>query len=329
MRDVKKFATAVYDALTKGETPLVSVALGWAALEKSSGAVPAYGCRMVLNAEEIRAHYVAAGVPEEALVPADEMHVTIIYSSRAFYVEDDWCCCGYPTWTTVIRGGNRFTRLLGREDGDEKALVLTLDSTELVSEWNYFRSMGAGWDFDSFVPHVSVSYDYAGTADVPPFAGDVVLGPLLVMPLLDEDALEKKFPLRDDAESAILKSVQILRTDEEQRVVWGWVSVATEKGEKVFDSHGDHIPMAELEKASVDFMLTSRVGKAMHVGEKVSDVIGCLPLSSELAKALGIECEREGLIMGFRVNDDRVWEAVKKGELGAFSIGGTGILVDA
>lgn len=323
--DVTTFATAVYDALGQGASALVAVARGWDALEKSYGARPIYGFRPVLNAEEIREHYVAHGVPESAVMPDDDMHVTVVWSKRAFF--RDWDCFCYPNWTVIVRGGNRFTRVLQGGSG-KRALVLTLDSAELVSEWNFFRTMGASWEFDSYVPHVSVGYDYEGPEDVPPFTGDVVLGEIEFRDLNDKEESVRKFsPLRDDAGRGILTSVEILRADDDKRVVWGWVSVATEKGEKVFDSHGDHIPMSELENASIEFMLKHRVGKAMHEGGKVSDVIGCVPLSKELSSALGIECDREGLIMGFRVNDDEVWESVKKGDFPAFSIGGRGVRV--
>jgi hypothetical protein len=127
-----------------------------------------------------------------------------------------------------------------------------------------------------------------------------------------------------DRETEYSSSVKIIKMDDEQRVVWGWASVATEGGEAVYDVHGDHIPMSELTKASIDFMENVRVGKSLHQGDQVSSVIGCLPLSQELAKALGIESSREGLIMGFRVHDDATWDLIKSGELPALSIGGRG-----
>jgi cation transport regulator ChaB len=148
-------------------------------------------------------------------------------------------------------------------------------------------------------------------------------------------ASNEKQGLLDDAIRAILQvvmdndaqyssSVKIIKMDDEQRVVWGWASVATENGDAVFDVHGDHIPMTELTKASIDFMENVRVGKSLHQGAQTSSVIGCLPLSQELAKALGIETTREGLIMGFRVQDDATWGLIKSGELPALSIGGRG-----
>lgn len=122
----------------------------------------------------------------------------------------------------------------------------------------------------------------------------------------------------------ISSSVNIIKADDEQRIVWGWVSVATEAGLPVYDVHGDHIPMEELTKASVDFMRNYRVGKTEHFGKQTSEVIALLPLSKSLADALGITTDREGLIAGFKVLDDATWSGVKSGDLPAFSIGGRG-----
>lgn len=126
--------------------------------------------------------------------------------------------------------------------------------------------------------------------------------------------------------SDISSSVNIIKADDEQRIVWGWASVATENGEPVFDIHGDHIPMEELTKASVDFMRNYRVGKTEHFGKQTSEVIAMLPLSKSLAEALGIQTNREGLVVGFKVHDDETWNGIKSGDLPAFSIGGRGEL---
>ena len=120
------------------------------------------------------------------------------------------------------------------------------------------------------------------------------------------------------------KSVEgkILKVDEEQRIIYGWASVATEKGEDVVDLQGDVIKMDTLEKATNEFMEHVRVGKTMHIGEQTGMIIHSLPLSTDIAKALGIQADREGWIVGYKVYDDSVWQMVKSGELRAFSIGG-------
>jgi hypothetical protein len=115
---------------------------------------------------------------------------------------------------------------------------------------------------------------------------------------------------------------KILKTDDEQRMVWGWASVVTEKGEPVVDRQGDVIEAETLVKATNEFMEHVRVGKAMHVGEQVGVVVHSLPITKEIGEALGIQSDREGWVVAYKVFDDDIWAMVKSGELTAFSIGG-------
>jgi hypothetical protein len=115
---------------------------------------------------------------------------------------------------------------------------------------------------------------------------------------------------------------QILKTDDEQRMVYGWASVVTEKGEPVIDRQGDVIEPETLVKAVNNFMEHVRVGKAMHTGEQVGVVVHSLPITKEIGEALGIQSDREGWVVAYKVYDDAVWGMVKSGELAAFSIGG-------
>jgi hypothetical protein len=115
---------------------------------------------------------------------------------------------------------------------------------------------------------------------------------------------------------------QILKVDEEQRLIYGWASVITEKGKTVVDLQGDVIEADVLVKAVNEFMENVRVGKTMHVGEETGKVIHSLPVTKEICDALGIQSDREGWIVAYKVYDDSVWDRVKSGELRAFSIGG-------
>ena len=123
-------------------------------------------------------------------------------------------------------------------------------------------------------------------------------------------------------EHTVLKHAEIIKTDEAQRIVWGWAYVSTEKGELLTDLQGDSIEPVEMVKMANAFMESVRTAKAMHAGEGIGEVIHSLPLTAELAKALGLETEREGWIVGMKVHDDAVWERVKAGEFSGFSIGG-------
>jgi hypothetical protein len=118
---------------------------------------------------------------------------------------------------------------------------------------------------------------------------------------------------------------QILKTDDEQRIVYGWASVVTENGVPVVDRQGDVIEADTLVKAVNEFMEHVRVGKTMHSGEQTGMVIHSLPVTKEICESLGIQCNREGWIVAYKVYDDAVWAMVKSGELAAFSIGGRAV----
>jgi hypothetical protein len=130
--------------------------------------------------------------------------------------------------------------------------------------------------------------------------------------------------------SELTKSVegQILKADEEQRMVYGWASVVTEKGEPVVDRQGDVIEPETLVKAVNGFMEHVRVGKEMHKGDQIGAVIHSMPVTKEIGESLGIQSDREGWIVAFKVYNDDVWAKVKSGELAAFSIGGRAIKED-
>ena len=115
---------------------------------------------------------------------------------------------------------------------------------------------------------------------------------------------------------------QILKADDEQRMVYGWASVITENGEPVVDRQGDMIEAETLVKAVNDFMEHVRVGKTMHVGEQTGVIVHSMPITKEIGEALGVHSDREGWVVAYKVYDDSVWEMVKSGELAAFSIGG-------
>jgi hypothetical protein len=130
--------------------------------------------------------------------------------------------------------------------------------------------------------------------------------------------------------SSLTKTVegQILKADEEQRMVYGWASVVTEKGEPVVDRQGDVIEPDTLVKAVNGFMEHVRVGKEMHKGDQIGAVIHSMPITKEIGESLGIQSDREGWIVAFKVYNDDVWAKVKSGELAAFSIGGKAIKED-
>jgi hypothetical protein len=96
----------------------------------------------------------------------------------------------------------------------------------------------------------------------------------------------------------------------------------------VVDRQGDVIEPDTLVKAVNGFMEHIRVGKQMHTGDQIGAVIHSMPITKEIGESLGIQSDREGWIVAFKVYDDNVWAKVKSGELAAFSIGGRAIKED-
>ena len=127
--------------------------------------------------------------------------------------------------------------------------------------------------------------------------------------------------------------VSVLKVDEEQRMVWGWGSVTTMKGEPVTDRQGDVIDTEDMQKAVHQYIRDYRVGATMHKrnrrGEAIQtgDIVDSIFFTKAVQDALGIDLGVEGWFVGKYVADDATWKRYQNGELKAFSFGGTGTRV--
>lgn len=120
-------------------------------------------------------------------------------------------------------------------------------------------------------------------------------------------------------------TAEIKKTNDEERMVYGFASVADDGSGTLIDRQGDMISEAELVKAAHRFMKTAREGKVMHEGQPKAEIVESMVLRPDVAKALGVEdFKKTAWVIGMKVYDDDTWERVKKGELKAFSIGGKG-----
>jgi hypothetical protein len=131
------------------------------------------------------------------------------------------------------------------------------------------------------------------------------------------------------------EQVKIIKMDEDQRLVFGFFSINKIGSELVEDLQGDLMETDTLEKAAYDFVLEARVAGEEHVRKNVGRLVESVVLTYEKQaairkglEALGIDVKFElgceGWFGGFRVDDDKVWQAVKDGRYPAFSIGGSG-----
>lgn len=121
------------------------------------------------------------------------------------------------------------------------------------------------------------------------------------------------------------KTFAITKVDDDQRLVFGYASVAVRAdGETVVDSQDDVIAPDTLEKAAYDYVLRSRDGGLMHERMGVATMVESFVVTPEKLKAMGLPENSlpQSWWIGFRVDDPEVWKRVKSGELSSFSIGG-------
>ena len=126
-------------------------------------------------------------------------------------------------------------------------------------------------------------------------------------------------------------ATEFSKVDSEQRTVFGWASIVKMDGKPVVDRQGDYIDIEELSKSAYDYVLDSRKGGHQHqrteTGEPlhVSDMIESVVLTPEKIEKMGLPPETpQGWWVGYKVRDDEIWEAVKKGEVTGFSVHGKG-----
>lgn len=123
----------------------------------------------------------------------------------------------------------------------------------------------------------------------------------------------------------IEKRVKIEKVDEENRLVFGWLSVIEEDGKEVFDYHEDAIQEPELEKSAYGFNLDARSFDVEHDYTARGHLVESMVFTKAKQKALGIDLKKVGWWGGVYVDDDEAWEGVKSGKYDSFSIAGVAV----
>lgn len=126
----------------------------------------------------------------------------------------------------------------------------------------------------------------------------------------------------DSAEKGIALECEVEKVDERLGVVFGYAIVCKVGGEDYFDTQGDHIPEASMLRATAEFMAGQRMAKVMHRGDAAGQVVYGFPMTSDIAKAMGIEVQKTGFLVGMKPDDEEVLRKYASGEYTGFSIGG-------
>lgn len=119
--------------------------------------------------------------------------------------------------------------------------------------------------------------------------------------------------------------IEIAKVEPDQQVVYGWLYVCAKRdGTPVVDHSGETVQISEIEKAAIDYVLSSRRGGEMHQKTGVGRLVCSMVFTPEIKKALGIPAGvlPDGWFVGYKIDDPTTWERVKKGELRMLSIGG-------
>lgn len=142
---------------------------------------PLYVQRKLQNAAELIAWAKSQGL--ETTLPADEMHVTVLYSRQPvdpMKMGEGWS--GDEKGRIRIKpGGPRAVERLGPD-----AVVLLFASWDIESRHRSMIEAGGSHDFESYQPHVTLSYSVPEDLDldaIKPFAGELVFGPEEFSPL--------------------------------------------------------------------------------------------------------------------------------------------------
>jgi len=115
--------------------------------------------------------------------------------------------------------------------------------------------------------------------------------------------------------------IKVASVDQSLGLVIGFGLICKVKGEDYYDLAGDHISEEEMLKAALDFAQNSRVAKEMHQGEPQGSVPMLFPLTTDIAKALGLETDQTGLIIAMKPAPELLAKFVS-GELTEFSLAG-------
>jgi hypothetical protein len=128
--------------------------------------------------------------------------------------------------------------------------------------------------------------------------------------------------------------VRIAKVDDNLGMVFGYAVVCKHNGQDYYDlnvdvggSHAgqrvpEHIPEAVMLKSAAEFMANAeRPGNEMHKGDNVGSYVFAFPLTTDIAKALGISTTTTGLLVGFKPPPEMLAK-FKDGTYKGFSIEG-------
>lgn len=278
-----------------------------------------YVKRPLLEGSADRLHDWAVEQGIKNIVPPELMHVTQVHSTAE--VDTD----KFQPLSDIIEIGpeSRWLSQLGKGN----ALVMFFVSQEMQDRHKQALAAGASWDFDVFMPHITISYD---TGDVDAHTFGMQMAPDFQLQLGPEEFAASNDNWVEENELAkadFTTTIQVTKVDPDKQMIFGWASVSSVNGVEIVDKQDDMIPIVELEKAAYEFSLYSRQHGDMHSRVGTGRMVESMVFTPEKA-AVGIMAKNEngeqimGWWVGFKVDDANTWAEARAGRLPEFSIGG-------
>lgn len=135
--------------------------------------------------------------------------------------------------------------------------------------------------------------------------------------------------VRQDGDDILIsferRRARIAKLDQDRQIVFGYANVCVRcSGETVVDSHEDMIAPEDLETAAYDFVLNFGKAGEYHRGRAKGRLIESFYITPEKLQKMGLKKDAlpQGWWIGFKIDDRRAWERVKKGDHRMFSIQG-------
>lgn len=293
-------------------------------IEKKKAGPGVYVRRNVTNGHDIVAWGKSQGF-KQMLQPGD-MHVTIAHSDAPV----DMTAAGTaPPSAYSWMGDRRVTPL-----GPKGAVVLHFCDQGIEGRHQQLNDAGALWNWPSFQPHVTLTYNGGGldTGDMVPYDGPIEFGPEIHEPLDTSDS---------GWSSGVVEKqrhfVHIEKIDDTIGIVFGWAIICKINGVPYYDlnidknadgSFGERVPEHITEpamlKAAPGFAMGGRPGNIMHDGPDSGSYPFVFPVTEDIAKAMGWQTEKTGLAVGYKPTPE-VLAKYRSGEFTGFSIEGSRI----
>ena len=135
-------------------------------------------------------------------------------------------------------------------------------------------------------------------------------------------------PWSSDDDTPSTLTFKITKVDEDQNLVFGWLSIIEKDGVPVVDRQGHVIDEATLEAAAYDMVLNGCDAGEMHERIGIGEgLIECMMFTKEKQDEMKIDLGFVGLWVGYKI-DNTAMAKVKAGDLRAFSLGGYAVLED-